>query len=224
MAYFEKDFIKFFKELEKNNDRDWFKANKPRYEEVVKKPFELFVADLIVNFAKQDKKLIVTPKECIFRIYRDVRFSKNKQPYKLNVSAIICPKGRKGKDYPGMYVELNHNHFRFYTGCYFPEKQALTDIRYEIAAKPAEFRKLISGKKFVDLFGEIRGEKNKILPKDLKEPASTEPLIFNKSFYSFHEEDPNVLLEDDLMKKCLDYYKIARPLNDWLIRAGGYSE
>ncbi len=224
MAYFENDFINFFKELEKNNDRDWFKANKPRYEKVVKQPFEAFIGDLINTIAKEDKSLIIAPKECIFRIYRDVRFSKNKDPYKLNTSAIICPKGRKGKDYPGIYVDLNHQHFRFYSGCYFPSKEALADIRYEIAAKPKDFRKLISSKKFMDLFGEVLGDKNKILPKDLKEPANTEPLIFNKAFYFFHQDDPKALLQEDLMDKCLSYFKVAKPVNDWLIRAGGYAQ
>jgi uncharacterized protein (TIGR02453 family) len=224
MVYFEKDFIQFFKNLEKNNDRDWFKANKARYERVVKEPFEVFVNDLISEFSKRDKSLHLTPKECIFRIYRDIRFSKDKRPYKLNTSAIICPKGRKGKDFPGMYVELNHNHFRFYGGCYFPHKQALADIRYEIANDPKSFQKLISNKKFVSTFGEVRGEKNKILPKDLKEPAGQEPLIFNKSFYFFHQDEPTSLLQDDLLERSIEYYQTARPLTDYLIRAGGYAE
>lgn len=224
MSYFTQEFIDFFINLEKNNNRDWFQTNKKEYEKQVKKPFEIFVADLIKLISKHDKTIQVLPKDCIFRIYRDIRFSKDKSPYKLNTSAIIGRQGRKGGSIPGTYVELSHQHFRIYGGCYMPEKQHLMDIRYEIANNPKEFKKLYTDKEFVKHFGELRGEKNKILPADLKEPASTEAYIFNKQFYYFEQFAPKILLKDDLMKTCEKAYCASKPLLDYLTKAGGYAE
>jgi len=224
MAYFEKGFIEFFTELEKNNEREWYHANKANYEKYVKKPFELFVTDLIKLIQKHDKNVQVEAKQCIFRIYRDVRFSKDKTPYKLNTSAIIGKDGRKGGSIPGSYVEMSHKHFRFYGGCYNPEKQNLMDIRYEIANNPAAFKNLYNNKNFKKHYGDLRGARNKILPADLKEPALTEPYILNKQFYYFEEMDPSILLSDDLMKVCEKNYLASQPMLDFLTKAGGYAE
>ncbi|MCB0818301.1 MAG: DUF2461 family protein, partial [Flavobacteriales bacterium] len=84
MAWFTADYQRFFKDLAAHNDRDWFHANKKRYETSVKKPFEAFVQELIDRMGKLDKQYRITPKEAIFRIHRDVRFSNDKTPYKLN--------------------------------------------------------------------------------------------------------------------------------------------
>lgn len=224
MAYFKQSFIDFFSELEANNNREWFNDNKKRFEEEVKKPFELFVADVIQCIQKHDTSIKVTPKECIFRIYRDVRFSKDKRPYKTNVSAIIGKDGRKGGSIPGTYIELNHKHFRFYGGCYMPEKQHLADIRYEIANKPEEFKALYEAKAFKKHFNEIKGEKNKILPSDLKEPATSEAYIFNKQFYYFEEQPASALLSDKLLQSCETSYLASKPMLDFLTKAGGYAE
>ncbi len=224
MQYFTKDFISFFKELEKNNHRDWFQANKKRYEESVKKPFAAFVGEVIQAMHKDEKDLNVEAKDCIFRINRDIRFSKDKTPYKTNVSAIISPKARKDKGYPGYYMELSHKVARFYGGCYMPEKQNLMDIRYEMANDPKAVKKLINKKDFVDVFGEVQGEKNKIIPKDLREPAEELDLIYNKGFYYFHEDKPSLIHSQVLMDKFLHYYKAARPLVDYFVRAGGYAD
>ena len=82
MAYFKKEYLDFFEDLEKNNEREWFQENKKRYEEYVKTPFSSFVNDLILSFHDIFPEMTMTSKEAIFRIYRDVRFSKDKKPYK----------------------------------------------------------------------------------------------------------------------------------------------
>ena len=100
MPYFTKETIKFLNELKKNNNREWFNANKSRYIAQVKDPFEIFIGDLIEAMNPYFESLPIAPKDAIFRIYRDVRFSKNKIPYKTNVSAIISPGARKDKTPP----------------------------------------------------------------------------------------------------------------------------
>ena len=103
MQYFIPDFIEFFKELAANNNKDWFDINRKRYTDVIKEPFKKFVLDLIVEVGKVNPKIKdIEPKDCIFRINRDIRFSKDKTPYKMNVSALIAPGGKrtiKGKEF-----------------------------------------------------------------------------------------------------------------------------
>ena len=182
MAYFSKDFLQFFKELAANNHKEWFDLNRKRYEKEVKKPFSNFVGDLISAVAKDDPLVNIEPKDAIFRINRDVRFSKDKSPYKIQVSAVVGPGGKKDKTSPGIYVELTPEHVRVYGGVYITDKDQLNDIRTHILENLKEFDGIIHEKGFVKYFGEIRGEQNKIIPKEFKDAAETQPLLFNKQF------------------------------------------
>ena len=100
MSYFSEDFLRFFKELAGNNNKEWFDLNRKRYFKEVKDPFHHFIEDLIAAVQKEDSNVNIAPKDAIFRINRDVRFSKDKTPYKLQVSAIISKGGKKDKVSP----------------------------------------------------------------------------------------------------------------------------
>lgn len=219
MAYFEKDYFDFFKELAANNNREWFHENKKRYEKSVKLPFQLFVADLIKEVGKLDKKVAIQPKDAIFRINRDIRFTKDKTPYKLNRSAIVSPVGKKDKANPGLYVEVSPEHIRVYGGVYMPDKTQLYNIRETIVQNPKKLQKLTSDKKFKDTFGEIRGEKNKIIPKEFKEAGEQYDTIYNKQFYWFTQWNANEALKDDFLKKTIEAYKANKALMDYFASA-----
>ena len=219
MAYFTKEFQKFLRQLEKNNEREWFKANKKRYEDQLKKPFEAFVQVMIDRLQEKDPEVVITPKDAIFRIYRDTRFSKDKTPYKTHLSAVIAKGGRKDFSSPGMYLQFGAHDARYYSGAYAPSKDQLYKIREAIAANPKKFKSIISNKKFVENFGEIQGEKNKRIPKEFREAAEKQPLIFNKGFYCYKILDEEVILQDDLPNVLMDLYKIVRPLNNFLAEA-----
>lgn len=216
MAYFTKDLIKFLSDLEKNNDREWFNANKDRYLKSAKEPFEVFIADLIEAMSPQFESLAITPKEAIFRIYRDVRFSKNKAPYKTQVSALVNPGGRKAMSMPGVYVEISPKHVRAYSGLYQLDSKQLKNLRSHISHNLDEFTSLITNKKFKSTFGEIRGEQNKRLAKEFEADAVAQPLLFNKQFYYFTEWGPEVTTDANLVKKIVDAYKVAKPLSEFL--------
>ena len=216
MAYFSKDLIKFLKELKKNNERDWFNANKKCYLSSVKEPFEVFIGDLIEAMSPHFESLSITPKEAIFRIYRDVRFSKNKSPYKVQVSALVNPGGRKAMTMPGIYLEISPDHFRVYSGMYMLDSKQLKNLRFHITHNLEEFSALISDKKFLEVFGEVRGEKNKIIQKEFKEDGEIQPLLYNKQFYYFTEWPPEVILEDKLIEKVVAAFLVAQPLSEFL--------
>jgi len=216
MSYFSNDFLVFFNELENNNNRDWFNKNKKRYEKSVKEPFHDFIQDMIFRIHENDETIMITPKEAIFRIYRDIRFSKDKTPYKTYTSAVISPGGRKDYTNPGIYLEFSANYLRFYGGIYGMTKDQLQGVRNLIASNLDEFNSLINDKLFKRTFGEILGEKNKRLPTEFKEVVKQQPLIANKQFYYYKEMDPKNLLRKDLSERLMKYYFVAQPLSKFL--------
>jgi len=219
MAWFSPDFNKFFIELAPNNNKEWFDENRKRYEKSVKEPFEVFVAEVIKQVAKVDPKVTITPREAIFRINRDVRFSKDKAPYKSRMSAVVAAGGRKDHSSGGIYFEIGPENVAFYGGQYMPDKEQLQRIREHIAANLAQFKKLRTAKAFVDHFGEIQGEKNKIVPKEFKEALAKEPLIANKQFYFMAELPPKNVTSPKLVDLLLEHYTAMKPMNDFLAAA-----
>lgn len=216
MSFFQKEFIDFFIDLAPNNNKDWFDVNRKRYETFVKKPFSDFVQHIISEISKTDKNFKnLEAKDCIFRINRDIRFSKDKSPYKLMVSAVVAPSGKKSKAINGVYFELTPEHVRVYGGVYEIEKEDLQLVRQGIANNLKKFKELYTNKKFVEVFGKILGEQNKIVPKELKEAAEREPLIFNKQWYFFTEFPPETILDKNLDKMILDCYEVGKPVEDF---------
>ena len=214
MSQFTPDFIQFLRELPANNNREWFLENKKRYEKSVKIPFEQFISAFIDELKKEDNRLKdITAKECIFRINRDVRFSKDKSPYKIHVSALISPTGRKSVHGFGIYLEVSGEHVRLYSGAYMPSSEFLQKIREKIYENPKQLEELVTDKKFKENFGEIRGEQNKRINKPFSEIAEKHPLILNKSFYYFKEYEPEIVLEKDFVKQLIKDFKIIQPLN-----------
>ena len=218
--------LNFLYDLSQNNNRDWFEKNKKRYEQDLKKPFEATVAALIEAIGAFEPTFgPITPKECIFRIYRDTRFSKDKSPYKTNVAAAFTPKNfGKSSDamvYPGYYLHLEYGRLMLGGGAYMPEKDALQRIRTAIGQDPEAFRALISDPVFVEKYETIQGEANKVLPEPFKTLAKIEPLIANKQFYFMAEMDPEMALRPDFPTWAADYFRAAKSFNEFLRRAMG---
>jgi uncharacterized protein (TIGR02453 family) len=219
MAYFTKDFVQFFTELEKNNNREWFTENKKRFENSVKKPFHSLVSDVIMRMADDDPEIKTNAKDAIFRIYRDVRFSKDKTPYKLNVSAMISARGKKDHSYPGLYFEMKKTGVTVYGGIYGADKELLYKIRSFIANNLDDFRDCYSDEDFRSTYGEILGDKNKVIAKEFRDLIPTEPLILNKQFYFNADIPKSIITSDELLDKIIETYNSANRLNAYLKRA-----
>ena len=222
MSHFTKDFIKFLKDLSKNNNREWFNENKKRYETHVKEPFFNFIDEMITRINMDDPSVAIEPKDAIFRIYRDVRFSKDKSPYKTQVSAVISPGGRNDLMNPGMYLEINTKDFRIYGGLYMLDKNQLQSVRQHIASNLKEFSKLLNEKKFKNTYGEIHGEKNKRLPVEFDRIKDVQPLIANKQFYFFNKLELETILKPNLTDIVMKHYNNAKPMNKFLKEALGW--
>jgi uncharacterized protein (DUF2461 family) len=192
MSFFTADYLDFFKELAANNHKEWFDANRKRYETSVKEPFKAFTQHLIDELAKKEPVFgDLKASDCIFRINRDIRFSKDKTPYKTMCSAVISPNGKKSSSIHGIYLYA---------------------LREGIANNLDRFQKLYGNKKFTTLFGEIHGEKNKKIDKDFQEVAAIEPLLFNKQFYFYSTFEAERVLDPALDQLLLNCYEVGRPL------------
>lgn len=218
MQYFSSDFIQFFKDLSQNNNRDWFHTHKKRYEESIKNPFSLFITDLISELNNYEP-IELEAKDCILRINRDIRFSKDKTPYNLHATAIVSSAGRKDKSVPGIYLRFSTEMAAIMGGCYGSDKDQLANIRGAIMENGKSLRKIIDAKSFRETYGEIRGEKMKRIPKEYQVAAEKNPLILNKQFYVVSEQKASMITSKDLMKQMIKLYKSLKPFNDFLKEA-----
>ncbi|MCB0543465.1 MAG: DUF2461 domain-containing protein [Saprospiraceae bacterium] len=215
------DFLQFLYELSQNNNRDWFEKNKKRYESSVKKPFEETVGAVLERIRSFEPGFTATPKDCIFRIYRDTRFSADKTPYKTHVGAVLTSQGRKNMDQPGYYLHIEFGNLMLGGGAYFLDKEPLRKVRTAIMQDPGTFRDLVGSKDFVEKFAEIKGEKNKVMPPEFKEAVKSEPMLAHKQFYFMAEIDPENVLRPDFPDFAATYFKAGKPLNDFFRAAIG---
>ncbi|KAB2810173.1 DUF2461 domain-containing protein [Phaeocystidibacter luteus] len=218
MNYFSPDFLEFFKELAANNHKDWFDENRKRYEKEVKEPFKIFVGDIIGQLrASHEPNLLIEPKDAIFRINRDIRFSKDKAPYKTNVSALISAKGRKSPDYPALYIELSPEKLGIYGGAYMLKPVQVKQLREHMAANLSAFQKLNSDSNFRKHFPEgIVGQAQKRVDKAVAEAAEKEPILFQKQFYYHHDVPPEIIPTDGLFITVMDHYEASKDLMHFL--------
>ncbi|MEX2596703.1 MAG: DUF2461 domain-containing protein [Salibacteraceae bacterium] len=217
MAWFKPEFELFLEDLKANNNREWFQANKKRYESFVKEPFKGFVSEMILRMQHYDAECRIEAKDAIFRINRDIRFSKDKTPYKTLVSAVVGKGGKKETTMSGMYIEMGHEHLRVYGGVYMPDKDQLYKIRQEILYNQEAFKKCLNDRAFRSTYGEIRGEKNKRLPPELAEIQDQQPLIANKQFYYYATLSPELITSDSLMDEVFKTFEAGIPMRDFLM-------
>lgn len=219
MGYFTQDYLDFFKELAANNNKEWFDKNRKRYENEVREPFKKFVSELITAMAQQDPNLDLEAKDAIFRINRDIRFSKDKTPYKLNNSAIISPEGRKDKSCPGIYIEFGPEKLAFYGGVYMPDSRQVEKIRTYFKNNPEAAGSVLNDPSFKKTFGGIHGEKSKRIAREFREAAAEQPLIWNKQWYYYCHLPPEQILQDNLMSVVLDLSEKASGMKNFLTSA-----
>jgi len=218
--YFTKEFRIFFADLQKHNTREWFHSEKERYEIVVKKPFNHFIEDLITEISKLDPEVHIDGSEAIFRLNRDIRFAKDKTPYKTHMSAIISATGRKDRSIPGMYIRLSDKELFFYGGLYKPSQKQLLGIRNAITKNQRLFKKLVDNHTFRHYFGALeKGERYIRLPAEYSDVLHTIPEIANKSFMYGAELDVKLIFTPKLLSTVMSYWKAAQPVKDFLRNA-----
>ncbi|OQX78277.1 MAG: TIGR02453 family protein [Bacteroidetes bacterium 4484_249] len=210
-----KTVLDFLTSLRENNTRNWFNDNKAKYE-TAKKEFEDLLNLLIPAVYNFDPFIgTITPKQCIFRIYRDVRFSKDKSPYKTNMGGFIS-KGSRNGGFAGYYVHIEPGKSFLGGGLYMPASDDLKKVRQEILYNIEEFKKIISKKTFKKTFKEIEGEKLKRPPKDFPADFPDIELLKYKSYVVLHELTDKKILSTGFNNYIIDVFKEMYPLNKFL--------
>jgi uncharacterized protein (TIGR02453 family) len=216
---FSREFIRFFRQLERTNTRPWYHAHKAAYEQWVKEPFHDFVGEMIERIAAIDAEMRCEPREAIFRLARDTRFSKDKTPYKLHVGAVIGPDGRKSRR-PAFYFQLGASGVGIAGGAYKPDKAQLYAIREAIRDDGATLDKLLRARTFRRVWGALQGERNVRLPAEFADAADRFPLLFHKQLYTWVEyDDPDTVLRRDLATFLVRHYQAGRAVYAWLAKA-----
>lgn len=219
MALFSKDFIDFFRELEKNNHKDWFDQNRKRYEKSVKDPFTNFVGEMINAIGSVEPQFEVQPKDCILRINRDIRFSKDKTPYNTHFTAFISRGGRKDKSLPGFFVRFGADEIGIMGGCFGPSKEQLQALRQHITQNSKELHSILNTPAFKDTYGELKGEVSKRMPAEFAEAVKEEPLVANKQFYFSTRLPGKIILDDHLIDIMMEHWHAMRDMNQFLENA-----
>lgn len=214
-----KSVIPFLQKLKRNNNRDWFEKNRPAYEQA-RTEFIDFVAGVLDRVEKKDREISgLEPSKCVFRIYRDIRFSNDKTPYKKHLGADMGPGGRKANR-PGYYIHVEPGNSFLCAGMWMPEPEDLQKLRMEIDYNFDEFNKLLKEKKFKQLYGGLSEEdKGKLPPKGYAKENPAIEFLKLKSFIVVHEFDEADLLKKNAAQKAGDILLSALPLNSFLRRA-----
>lgn len=214
----QKSTLHFLKQLSKNNNREWFAANRHLYE-AAKSDFENFVGELIQAISKFDKTVSeLKAKNCTFRIYRDVRFSKNKEPYKNNFGAYLTGGGKKSMK-PGYYIHLQPNGQSFLAGgAYMPPSPALSAIRQEIDYNLKEFEGILKNKRFKKYFPKLEGSTVKTAPKGYDKDHPAIDILRHKDFLAVHALKDEQLLAANAVTHLAKGCAAMKPFNDFLAR------
>jgi uncharacterized protein (TIGR02453 family) len=219
---FPKDFFAFFRELKAHNERSWFEANKERFRDSVQAPMSEFIAAMAPPLAKLSKEFIADPRPhggSMFRIYRDVRFSKDKRPYKEH--GAVQFRHRLGRDVhaPGFYVHLGPKEVFFGGGLWMPDSDALARIRSAIAARPGDWKKVVSAKDFLQKFGGVEGEQLMRPPRGFDPNHRFIDDIRRKSFVVGCDASEKTALSAGLVDDVSACFKTAAPLLRFLSHA-----
>jgi uncharacterized protein (TIGR02453 family) len=215
-----KNAFKFLGKLAKNNNREWFEKNKQTFLEI-KSDFEGFISDLYDLLLDFDESLVgQDPKKFVFRIYRDVRFSKDKKPYKKFISAGISSEG-KGMGKPGYYLQLEPgNKSILCTGLFSPPADVLAKVRQEIDYNGEALSKIINERSFKKYFGKFwDDDKLKTAPKGYAKDHPHVDWLKLKSFVVLHRFTDEEVFDKRFSRKVAEVIKAGKPLNDFLSSA-----
>lgn len=218
-----KETLQFLEALEANNNKDWMDANRAQYQQVRASFLELTTQLLEQMVELEPAMATLSPKDCIFRQNRDIRFSANKNPYKTNMAAYFAVGGKKS-DGPGYYLHVQPGESFVGGGIYWPAPEILKKIRQEIDYSGAELVAITAQRDFKRHFGEIEGERLKTSPKDYSKDHPHIAWLRLKSFVASRSLSDKELTAPDIVKKVMDSFRLMKPFNDFLAKAADESE
>jgi len=214
---FSPEALKFLRDLKNNNHREWFLANKHIYEYKVKAPMVALLMALKPELRKIAPEMDVDPARNIFRIYRDIRFSHDKSPYKTHIAAYFQPKKKPAS---GLYLHLEADKLFLGGGVYAPGSTELLTVRSHIAANHQKLRKIIVAPDFKKLFGKLEGDQLSRVPRGFAADHPAADLLRHKQFLAFVTLPSALALTAAIVPETVRYFKgmmsLVRFLNEAL--------
>jgi uncharacterized protein (TIGR02453 family) len=224
---FPPEALVFFRRLKRNNHRDWFLKNKPVYEEKVKAPMVELVLALGREMKKFAPEMQADPTRAIYRIYRDVRFSPDKTPYKTHIAAVFTPRGMVKHDCAGLYFHVSPTEVEIAGGVYLPQRETLLAIRHNIAAGHRKLRAILEAPEFRRLFGEPWGEKLSRVPKGFPADHPAADLLCYKQLLADVAHPPELAESPRLRPTLVECFRAMMPLVRFLnepLKAGAEAD
>ena len=213
-----KDIFQFLKELKKNNNRDWFNENRDTYKKV-RTDFENFIEQVILEILKFDADSYTTAKDAVFRINNDLRFSKDKPPYKTNFGAYITGGGRKGIT-AGYYIHIEPGECFLAGGIYMPSSDVLKAVRTEIFENYDEFESLVSDPEFVKNFGKnFWGERLKSAPRGFPPDFKGIDYLKYKHYTIARDVADSLVTGPRYLEETISVFRSMFPFNTFINRA-----
>lgn len=210
-----KEIFQFLRELRENNNREWFQANKDRYD-VLRKGFIDEVQELINRIALFDPEISgLEAKDCLFRIYRDVRFSPNKMPYKIHFAAYMAKGGRKS-EYAGYYLHLEPDGSLLSGGIWMPPAPLLKMLRQDIYDQIEEFSAIIEDSSFKKTFPVLEGDTLSRMPVGFPADSPYGYILKHKDFSVMSSHPDNFFMKENWIEKAADDFKKLLPFNQFL--------
>ncbi len=221
---FSPELIRFFAELEKNNSKKWFNEHRDIYEQHVKQAMLNFVSAMGERFAEISPEIVADPRinGSVYRIYRDIRFSKNKLPYKTHTAAVFYHRYGKKHEFPGFYFQISHKGITWAAGHFKISTEQLERIRNFLGRNPQMWKAITEESQFVQRFGSVYGEKLQRPPKGFDASHPAIEALKLKQFLIRYEEPPESHLNDPgIVEQTLRIYQDAAPFVEMLCIALG---
>ena len=210
--------LKFLKDLKKNNNKPWFDSHRKEYD-AAKNDFMIFIQTVIDKHSKSDPTIkSITAKDCLFRINRDVRFSKDKSPYKTNMGAYINRGGKKSL-FGGYYFHCEPGQAFVGGGLWMPMPPELNKVRQEIDYNLDKFKKIITSKKFKSVYKDLSRGPEYVLsrvPKGYEADNPAAEYLKMKSFVALTSLKDSELTSKDLLKKTTLAFEALQPLIEFV--------
>lgn len=212
-------YVKFFSELSKNNHKDWFDTHRKEYEIHVREPFIELIESIIPGLMEIEPSILPVAKKSLFRINRDIRFSKDKTPYNTLMKAGLSPGGKKS-EFPGFYLGIGAETIHIGGGLYQLDKTALKKVRSLIANDTDTFLSILKEADFKKCYKELLGEQNKRIDAEFQPVIGKTKLILNKQFYAMATLPTSEFInEPNQAETLLRYFRVIQPLHSFLNKA-----
>jgi uncharacterized protein (TIGR02453 family) len=218
--------LAFLRALKRNNDRDWFKARKDRYDADLRLPMIALIERLGVDFRTFAPELVANPRASLYRIYRDTRFSENKAPLKTHVAAVFPCRGLAKHQGAGLYLEVAAQWVWVGGGMYAPETAQLQAVREHIAANHRRLRAIVEGRTFRRAVGELGGEQLLRVPRGFPRDHEAADYLRHRQFLAGREFPAAFATSPGFYRGVLDVFRAVAPLTRFLnepLVASGFS-